>query len=420
MTPKASPGKTPGSAGSDLSRLRGAGQREASPSSKPQGSIRRADDKGRRGKDSAGSETRKDSSSGGAARERSPAAEAAGRKRLAEKVDSDPKAGREILTKGKFTSAATDIATRTAVGVGVGIGTGFNSTSCFWDPFYSNPGCGPVWNWWCSPGWSWWWSTCCSPWWGYGWGFGYCSDSFGFWYSGRPSYGYGYYPGAYYAPYPAYYSTVIYDSYDPPPAEEVSLVEPSYVDPELPVAQGEGSIQVAGHEVSGENRPRLGSALQFLNLGDQAFWEGRYSEAVHYYAKAVELEPEKGVLHLILSDALFATGDYHYAAYALRRALELDPTVTDEVVDKHKFYADPDEFDRQIQILESYLGDHFLDDDARLLLSANYLFGGQPAQAADLLQSPFSVAIRESGAGKILLDRARSLRRGNEAGSSPR
>jgi len=332
-------------------------------------------------------------------------------------VESDPKAGRQILQKGKFTSAATDIATRTAAGVGVGIATGSGSTSCFWDPCYSDPACESVWNWWCSPGWSWWWSTCCSPWWGYGWGFGYCSDWFGFWY-GYPSYGY--YPGAYYAPYPAYYSTVIYDTYDPPPAEEVSVSEPSYVDPELPVAQGEGTIQVAGHEASGENRPRLGSALQFLNLGDQAFWEGRYSEAVHYYAKAVELEPEQGVLHLILSDALFATGDYHYAAYSLRRSLELDPTVLDSVVDKHKFYADPSEFDRQIQILETYLGDHFLDDDARLLLSANYLFGGHVAQAADLLQSPFSVTIRESGAGKVLLDRARSLRRGNEAESSPR
>ncbi|MFN0007489.1 MAG: tetratricopeptide repeat protein [Planctomycetota bacterium] len=335
-------------------------------------------------------------------------------------MSSDPKAGREILKNGKFASAATDIATRTAVGVGVGIGTGFNTTSCFADPFNSNP-CAPVWNWWCSPGWSWWWSTWCSPWWGYGWGFGYCSDWFGFWYSGWPSYRY--YP-SYYAPYPVYYSTVIYDSYDPPPAVEVSLAEPSYepsyVDPGLPVAQGEGSIQVAGYEAGGENRPRLGSSSQFLNLGDQAFWEGRYSEAVHYYAKAVELEPEQGVLHLILSDALFATGDYHYAAYSLRRALELDPTVIDSIVDKHKFYADPGEFDRQVQILESYLGDHFLDDDARLLLSANYLFGGHPAQAADLLQSPFSVAIRESGAGKVLLDRARILRRGEDSGSSPR
>lgn len=362
--------------------------------------------------------TGKNSTPGVVARERTRTAEADGRKRLARKFESDPGTGREILQRGKFASAATDIATRTAVGVGVAFGTGGSSSSCYWDPYYSNSSqCGSVWNWWCSPGWSWWWSTCSTPWWGYGWGFGYWSNSFGFWYSGCPSYGYAY-PVAYYAPYPAYYSTVIYDSYDPSPAESVSVAEPSYVDPAAPVAEGEGSIRVAGY--AGDDRSRLASASQFLNLGDQAFREGRYSEAVHYYAKAVELEPEQGVLHLILSDALFATGDYHYAAYSLRRALELDPTVIDSVVDKHAFYTDPDEFDRQIQLLERYLGDHFLDDDARLLLGANYLFGGQPAQAADLLQSPFSVAIRESGAGKLLLDRAQILRRANQAGSSPR
>jgi hypothetical protein len=386
--------------GSDLSRLRGASQREAIPTAKPSGAIDRAGSSRGGEASPSGARTRKESAPAGDARER-----------LGRKIDSDPKAGREILEKGKFTSKATDIATRTAAGVGVGISTG-TSTGCFWDPCYTDPGCSTVWDWWCSPGWGWGWSTWCTPWWGFGWGFGYCSDWW--WYGGYPYYGC--YPSAYYAPYPAYYSTVIYDSYDSAPV----AAEPTYVDPEVPVAQGEGAIQVAGYEGDGENRPRLASSQQFLTLGDQAFREGRYSEAVHYYARAVELEPERGVLHLILSDALFATGDYHYAAYSLRRALELDPAVVDEIVDKHKFYGDPGEFDRQIQILESYLGDHFLDDDARLLLSANYLFGGQPAQAADLLLSPFSVAIRESGAGRILLERTQSLRRARESESSPR
>jgi hypothetical protein len=409
--------KTHPSSGSDLSRLRGVQSRQSAPSTQTGGKIGPARGAGSRlgtsPKESAGSR----SAPSAGTRERTRAAEANARKGLARKFESDPKAGREILQRGKFTSAATDVATRTALGVGVAVATGGSSTSCFWDPCASDTsGCGQVCNWWCTPGWSWWWSTCCSPWYGWGWGFGYWSDCFGFWYGGCPSYGYGYgYP--YYAPYPAYYSSVIYDSYEQPPAE--SVAEPSYVEPAPEVAaEGEGVIRVAGG--AGDLRPRLGPAAEFLSLGDQAFREGRYSEAVHYYAKAVELEPDQGVLHLILSDALFATGDYHYAAYSLRRALELDPTVVDSVVDKHAFYTDPGEFDRQVQILERYLGDHFLDDDARLLLSANYLFGGQAAQAADLLQSPFSVAIRESGAGRILLDRAEALRRGNESGTSPR
>jgi tetratricopeptide (TPR) repeat protein len=212
---------------------------------------------------------------------------------------------------------------------------------------------------------------------------------------------------------------VIYDTYDPPPIQETTYVEQPAPPASEPAAssdaQGEGTIQVAGQtqesQPGGVRGGTQGAASQHLTLGDEAFREGRFSDAVHDYAKAVELEPGQGVLHLILSDALFATGDYHYSAYALRRALELDPTLVDSVVDKHFFYGDPAEFDRQLDLLERYLEDHFLDDDARLLLAANYLFGGKPAQSADLLQSPFSLAVRESAAGRILLERTNKLLR---------
>jgi hypothetical protein len=353
-------------------------------------------------------------------RNKTRAAEISGVKRLARKVERDPAAGREILERGKLVSAATNVATRTAIAVGIGFGSGWNTSQCFWDPYYSNRSyCAPLWNWWCSPGWGWWWSTYCTPWFGYGWGFSYWSRHFSFWYDGSPSYGYSY-PVAYYAPYPVYYSTVIYDTYQPPPGEVVYVERPSYAEPVSQAAEGEGTIRVAGASAPTDVGPSLGAATQFLTLGDQAFREGRFSDAVHYYARAVEVEPGRGVLHLILSDALFATGDYHYAAYSLRRALELDPTLLESIVDKHGFYGQPDEFDRQVEVLERYLGDHFLDDDARLLLAANYLFGGKPAQAGDLLQSPFSVAIRESGAGKLLYDRAARLRGVSDPAVNPR
>ena len=35
----------------------------------------------------------------------------------------------------------------------------------------------------------------------------------------------------------------------------------------------------------------------YLMLGDRAFREGRYADAVHYYAKAVEFAPDNGILH---------------------------------------------------------------------------------------------------------------------------
>jgi len=340
-------------------------------------------------------------------------------RRLDRLAAKDPKTASKILGRGREITVATDAAVRTAISVSLNLGCGANSgCNGFWDPFntWSNR-CGPFWNWWWSPRCSWWWSSCCFPWWGCGSGCGYWSNHCGFWYGGYSGCG----SGFCYAPYPVYYASVIYDTYSPPAREIVYVEQPAApaaeapVAPDAPGAIGEGSIQVAasGQEayVGGVRGGAQSAASQHLTLGDEAFREGRYSDAVHDYAKAVELEPGEGVLHLILSDALFATGDYHYAAYALRRALELDPTLVDSVVDKHSFYGDPAEFDRQLDLLERYLEEHFLDDDARLLLAANYLFGAKPAQAADLLQSPFSLAVRDSAAGKILLERTNKLLR---------
>ena len=250
---------------------------------------------------------------------------------------------------------------------------------------------------------------------GYWGGYGYSPYS---WYWFWPGYIYGYwwnsywYNGGYwqngyrpqyywYGPYMPYGYSTIYQAneyqgqdviytYDDDPAEDGVYLEEG-----APVPQpGDGLNRAADY---------------YLTLGDRAFREGRYGDAVHFYAKAVEYAPNEGILYLILSDALFATGDYHYAGYSLRKALELDPLLARNVVDKHSFYADPADFDRQLEVLEKYLEDHFLDDDARLMLAANYLFGGRPAEAAELLQSAFSLEIKQSGAGQLLLDSARAL-----------
>jgi len=37
----------------------------------------------------------------------------------------------------------------------------------------------------------------------------------------------------------------------------------------------------------------------------------------------------------------------------LRRALELDPRLAESTVDKHGFYNDPEEFERQLRVLPS-------------------------------------------------------------------
>lgn len=313
----------------------------------------------------------------------------------------------------------------TGVSVGVGIGIGTTLTFCgvsngwnYWDPYYScgtsqwNQ-CGP-WVSWCSPNSWWWWGTCsywfpyCGP----SWSFSYCYNRFG----GYWGYGSSYYASpyvVYMAPPPAYYAA--YEVYqepveEPVPVADLAPAQPGEVVIAPPPAQQSDSRPSASTDALSR------AAGHYLTLGDRSFRDGRYSDAVHFYAKAVEYAPAEGVLRLILSDALFATGDYRYAAQELRRALELDPGLLDSIVDKHGFYGDPGAFDVQLMLLERYVQDHFLDDDARLLLAANYLFGSRADACLEILESPYSVDVRNSPAGQMLAERARALRSDAAAG----
>jgi hypothetical protein len=215
--------------------------------------------------------------------------------------------------------------------------------------------------WWWSPCYSWWWPTYVSCWYPY-WYYNYWSPN----------------PYGLYAP---TYSTIVYetvyrDVYESTVAD--SAAAPAEAVEAQPVQRAEEAPQP----------PRLGIAAErYLVLGDRAFREGRYTDAVQFYAKAIELDSDEGALYLVLSDALFAAGDYHYAAYAIRKALELDSSLAQAVVDKHGFYGDPSAFDAQLRLLESYVGEHPTDRDARLVLALNYLFGQRAADASIVLSS---------------------------------
>lgn len=186
-------------------------------------------------------------------------------------------------------------------------------------------------------------------------------------------------------------------------AEVVTAPRPSPAG--MPLAPAAGELAPEATEPSLQRELNRASAY-YLTQGDRAFRESRFGDAVHFYAKAVEFAPESGVLYLVLSDALFATGDYRYAAHSLRQAFDKDPTLAANVVDKRDFYAEPATFEEQIRTLEEFVRDHALDMDARLVLVANYLFGGRPAEALSLLENPFSEELAASDVGRILKESA--------------
>lgn len=333
--------------------------------------------------------------------------------RLRELARSRPTQWTSVTTSGVSVSHATSL----------GLTLGFNTAAhcfggnAFWSPYYSgHHGHHGGWNhrssW---SGWysSWCWSAPAFCWPGYGWGFSYWARHGGFSFGYNPFWNHCSYA------YPVYYSGVIYDTYDPPVVVRevpvyVEVPAPEPAEAAAPAAHGEGVIEVPRGAAPDAAAERDGAAnttaTVYLDKGDLAWREGRYADAVHFYAKAVEYAPDEGVLHLILADALFSTGDYHYAAFSLRKALELDPGLLTSTLDKHDLYPDPRAFDEQLAVLEQYVADHPIDDDARLLLAANYLFGRRPAQSADVLESPYAVALRDTVIGKLVLDRARELR----------
>ncbi len=314
------------------------------------------------------------------------------RKRYAAAQSADPALGGAVGDASRAAAAAASIGTSIVLsGSGIVIGSGYYPDFAsdpvgwcnwwYWNDFY--PGfcgywmgsCGFWFGWGCSPfNWNCNWS---SPW--YGWGTG------GYWYP--------YYAQAY--PPAVVYETVVYEQSGG--ATVLAADQPPLEGAPEPAPNAEASPTL------------LRAAAEYLALGDRAFAEGRYGSAVHYYAKAVEFAPDDGVIHLVLSDALFSTGDYHYAASALRQALELAPDLAGAAIDKHQFYGEPEDFERQLALLEAYLQDHFLDDDARLVLAANYLFGGYAAKCVELLEIPFSLEVRESAAGAVLLTAARAV-----------
>ena len=254
-----------------------------------------------------------------------------------------------------------------------------------WSNWYWNS-CFPAWN-------SWWWGSC-GGWafgfgWGYGWGNSWCYSPIWAW----PCY----YPSSYryYWPTYAYCSpTVVYNYYyDDSPVYREVIAQPA--DEVVVVAAEPAEMVVQNVSVR--------AATEYMALGDRAFTEGRYGDAVHYYAKAIEFAPEDGVLYLVLFDSLFATGDYHYAAFALRRSLELNPEIATLGLDKRAFYGNPADFDQQLALLERYVSDHAIDDDARLVLAANYLFSLQPERCVELLDGGYSSDVQQSSSGQVLL-----------------
>jgi hypothetical protein len=314
---------------------------------------------------------------------------------------TDPVRAKEVAARSTALGRVHDAAIGTAVGSVGGVyrsayrggggvfGSPYRGSGS--SPYYGGSWCDYPWGFSCDDGFSFY----------VGFSFGYYNSCYWSWwpcYVGwyYPYYCWSYYPSYYYGncyAVPAYYTTVVYaDESEPVYVESVAAAEE-------PVGES-----VARYEQAPAQAPSALSivAQRYLDLGDRAFREGRYTDAVQFYAKAVEFAPDEGALYLVLADALFAAGDYHYGAYAIRRALELDPALVDPQIDKHGFYPEPGVFDRQLATLEAFVAEHPADRDARLVLALNYLFGARAGDAVRTLEVASSGLDQDQAALAIL------------------
>jgi tetratricopeptide (TPR) repeat protein len=106
----------------------------------------------------------------------------------------------------------------------------------------------------------------------------------------------------------------------------------------------------------------------YLELGEQVFAEGRYTEARRFFVRALMALAEDPYAQLDYGLVHFASGDYAVAADAFRRALNGEPDLFDRPPDVSTAYGVEGDFEAHLGALESYLAKHPDDSDARFVL----------------------------------------------------
>jgi tetratricopeptide (TPR) repeat protein len=121
-------------------------------------------------------------------------------------------------------------------------------------------------------------------------------------------------------------------------------------------------------------------AFKAYDLGRQNHFAGRYFEAIPFYRRAVELDPEFAMAHAALGITYGTAREYDLAAQFSQRAFDL----RDRVSEREKFYIAAryymdvlDDGDRAIEVLELWKQTYPRDFVPRTNLSARYCAVGR-------------------------------------------
>jgi len=197
-------------------------------------------------------------------------------------------------------------------------------------------------------------------------GFGFPFLGFGFWPYGYGYGGYGY--GGYGYGYP-YYNYGTYSNYG--------------VAPNAATAQTDAQV--------------------FAEKGEADFKKGDYKAAVYAWRHAALDDPQNGVIHMMLAQALFATGQFDEAAGATQHAMQLlqEDQWGVVVTNYRELYGKVGAYTSQLRVLEKSVKQKPDDPATRFLLGFHYAYLGYPSHAVKQLDKTVSLAPQDELAKKL-------------------
>jgi tetratricopeptide (TPR) repeat protein len=124
--------------------------------------------------------------------------------------------------------------------------------------------------------------------------------------------------------------------------------------------------------------------LQSFDAARQAFFEGRYTEALTLTDQALAQMPRDAVIHEFRALVLFALGQYQQAAATLHAVLAVGPGW--DWTTLAGLYPSVDVYTQQLRALEAYTKSHPNEAAPRFLLAYHYITGNHLDAAITQLQ----------------------------------
>jgi len=144
-------------------------------------------------------------------------------------------------------------------------------------------------------------------------------------------------------------------------------------------------------------------ADRLAEAGRKAFTAGQYGRALELFRRAVEIMPDEGSTHFLVSQAEFALGKYREAVAAITAGMAVRPDWPDaRFVVRDLYWKSPEVFDDHLKALRQAV-EAFPDDPGLLFLLGHQLwFDGKPDEARPLFQKAVALTKGQAPAAKFL------------------